>query len=382
MPSTQRIPKNPRPHILYIINTAKIGGGAQHLKVLLEASKTPVALICGETGPLVTDAQKIGVPCHVIPFMGNRFNLLYAAKLAQLVRKLRPEFVHVHGTRSAFLYAIARLFHPQLPRFIYTEHGFSHRQELSSLRLSIHRQAERFAIANCDELLCVAKCDVEHIKQQAWKDPKHIHYVPNSIDIERFKPDPNVRRHMRKELGLGPKQIALTVVSRFVPQKAVEDALRAICLARQSNPNLKAFIIGTGPLFKEIHQRFATQANLEFLGQRTDIEAVLNAMDIYILSSHWEGLPIGILEAMSCETSVIASDTEGAREAIQHKERGLLYPIGDITALSEAILQLAHNPALRKNLGTHARLYVSQHHTKPLQIQASMKLHPPYRGRC
>jgi glycosyltransferase involved in cell wall biosynthesis len=353
-----------------------------HVLSLLKASPFRAALLVGEDGPLVAEARALGVPTTLLPLMGSRWDLRCALRLGREIARIGPGLVHAHGTRCAFLYALARRLVPGLPGSIYTEHGLSHRQELSAARQLAHLLGERVAVAGNDQLICVARIDRDEVIERGWKSSELVHVIPNGIDCERFAPDAAARARVRGELSLQPGDTLVGIISRLVPQKAVQDGVRAILAASCDRPEWKGVVVGSGPQEEEL-RRFIDRAGAgdraRVLGEWDDIRGLLSALDIYLLTSRWEGLPIGLLEAMATGVAVVATATEGAAEVITDGVDGRLVPLDDEEVLAGAIGELAGDGDLRRRLGENARGKVLTGYGEERMVEATFALYKRFR---
>lgn len=371
------------PQILHVINTASVGGGGEHVYTLLEACPHSTSLLVGESGPLLARARRLGVPTHVVPFMGPRWDLRWAWRLARFVRAQQPDLVHLHGTRSAFLYNLARWVAPSLPPSIYTEHAFSHRQALPSWRKRLHLYAEWLATQWHERVVCVARGDREELLSRGWRAADSVRFIPNGVDIERFKGNAAARRRARRGLGIDTKALLVGVVARLVPQKAVDQAVHALSRALSADSRLRAVIVGDGPerdaIAREV-ERQSQSGKIQLLGGRSDVPELLAACDIYLLTSRWEGLPIGLLEAMAAARPVVATAAPGTRELVQHERNGLLAPVDAPEGIARAVLRAAADRKLRRRLGAAARRTVQQRYDKAHFVNATFRLYEEVLG--
>jgi glycosyltransferase involved in cell wall biosynthesis len=130
-------------------------------------------------------------------------------------------------------------------------------------------------------------------------------------------------------------------------------------------PSARFLVVGDGPLRSELEAQARLRAMIPaiiFTGLRTDIPALLSALDVFVLSSRWEGLPNAVLEAMAAERPVVATAVDGVRGVVTSEKNGLLVPSGDSSALAVACLRLASDSDMRNRLGRAGYEYVAEHH--------------------
>jgi len=175
--------------------------------------------------------------------------------------------------------------------------------------------------------------------------------VPVSIeDVNRLD--------VRSEAGVGDQDLFLLSVGRLVHQKAHEFLVAAMPSVLKEFPDAKVGICGDGFLRPQLEaqiQSLGLQKSVILLGKFDNVTKFLVAADLFVLPSRWEGLPIALLEAMSVGLPVIATRVEGVDEVVVDREHGLLVPVGDESALSDAILQLLREPQLRHKMGMAAK---------------------------
>jgi glycosyltransferase involved in cell wall biosynthesis len=176
-------------------------------------------------------------------------------------------------------------------------------------------------------------------------EPGRVHVIPASVDESRFG---------RRDAT--PTWDAL-VVAELIPTKRIGDFIEAVALLKDSYPDVRAAVVGAGPLRAELEaqvQRFGVGESVDFLGFRNDIENVYAASALYVLPSRYEGLSVSLLEAMASGLPVVVSDVGEARDVVRHGQNGFLYPAGDVAALSRHLSELVADPLLRRRLGEEA----------------------------
>jgi len=143
------------------------------------------------------------------------------------------------------------------------------------------------------------------------------------------------------------------------PQKAPLDFVEAARLARRGNPRLRFFIAGDGPLLEAVEERIASaglQDDIKLLGWRRDAADLVHAMDLFLLTSRFEGLPRAVLQAMAAGVPVVATAVDGTPEVVIDGETGVLIPPGRPDVAAERLVALSDDPEARARLGAAARL--------------------------
>ncbi len=163
------------------------------------------------------------------------------------------------------------------------------------------------------------------------------------------------RDAVRRELGLGDSDLALVKVANLWPYKGYQDLIRALAQTRERQPNLRAFFLGRDRGYRSTLEKLAARLRVSdritFLLERRDVCDLFPAFDLCVSASHGEGMSNAIMEAMQHGLPVIGSRAAGTPELLEEGAAGRLFDIGDIGALGDAILELAENPGLRRELG-------------------------------
>jgi glycosyltransferase involved in cell wall biosynthesis len=176
--------------------------------------------------------------------------------------------------------------------------------------------------------------------------------ILNGRDPARFHPDQQARTAIRASLGVADSQTVVIIVSRLVRHKG---HLELAASLRTSDALL--WVVGNrldsdrGEDIESALRQAGLGDRLMLLGYREDVPALLAAADIFALPSHFEGLPMSVIEAMLVGLPVVATDTRGPREQVVDGQTGFLVPPRDVPALAMALQQLNQDPALRVRMG-------------------------------
>jgi glycosyltransferase involved in cell wall biosynthesis len=369
--------------ILEVMASGELGGGAHHLQTLLPALRD-LGVECeacvSENGPLVDRLVELGFVVHRLPLMGSRFDPRNPVRLVRLLRKVRPDLVHWHGTRAAFFGAFAlRLARGQngngVPRAVYTVHGLSYHKTVSAAGTTagraLFRRVEQVACAGATRVISVSATDLEDLMRRRFIVPGQGRHVPNALNLSRVAPGD--RAAARARIGIPEDAFVVGTVSRLVPQKTVGDLVDAVARV----PRATLAVVGEGPERGAVEHRIRKLGlgdRVRLLGARHDVPDLLAAFDIFALASRWEGEPIALLEAMAVGVPCVATAVGGTCEVLDWGEAGVLVPVGDSAALAAAIELLRLDPEHRARLECAGRARV-EHRTPERLAQAVLEVY-------
>jgi glycosyltransferase involved in cell wall biosynthesis len=191
--------------------------------------------------------------------------------------------------------------------------------------------------------------------------PRQVVYIPNGIGVI---PARRSARDVRGELQTSPEATVIGTVARLHVSKSQEDLLQAFALVRQCVPGAVLWLVGDGERRAALEQearRLGVTAYVRMPGTRLDVRDVLEAMDVFVLPSRWEGMPNALMEAMTAGRPVIASDIDGIRELIKHGETGWRVPPGDPAALAQTITEVLADRTRAAQVGRAASAHIQEH---------------------
>ena len=297
---------------------------------------------------------------HATRSMDMGQDLAMVRELYSVFRRERPDIVHTHNPKPGWFGRVtARL--AGVPVVINTVHGlYATESDPRSKRLVIYG-LERIAATFSDVELVQSVEDIMVMRKLHIPRSKLVN-LGNGIDLDRFTvAEPEQRDKARAALGLADDDLVVGVVGRLVWEKGLREVFE---MARRLPARVdRVRVILVGPLDPEkadgLEQEdlaaIAEESGVEFLGERSDIEMIYHALDIYVLASHREGFPRSAMEATASGIPVVASNIRGCRQVVEHDETGLLYPVGKVAQLTEAVVSLAQDPDRRQKMATSAR---------------------------
>ena len=213
----------------------------------------------------------------------------------------------------------------------------------------------KYVIERADMITCDAEAVKKTIMEIADYPEEKIVTFPRGIDLKIFRPSEKDRLRVRQKLGWSDKKI-LIMTRTFRPVYGIEYFLRALPQVIEKVPQVKALLIGTGPLESHFH-RIVNELKINnevlFLGQvpNTDLVRYLNAADVYVSSSLSDGTSVSLLEAMACALPIVVTDVPAILEWVQDGVNGLVVPRKNIKQLAEKISYLLRNGDLAREMG-------------------------------
>jgi|SRR5688500_10690963 len=337
-------------HVLQLIDGLKIGGAEvllRELSVGLVRRGFRVSIGYSSPGPLVQELTALGLPITRLPRLMRIDPILFLGMI-NLIRKKSPQIVHTHLFKSDFHGRLAARI-AGAPVVISTLHSVDRWAQEGSLG-SLYGWTARFA----DRLIAVSE-DVRRFHGTYTGIPEEkLVTIENGVDIHRFDGLESAGRAVRKELGFDNAALVFGVVGRLTPPKDHSTFLKAAALVLQKAPQARFLLVGEGPLRKDLElqaQKIGLGNALIFTGLRKDIPAVLAALDVLVISSLWEGLPVALLEGMAAARPVVATAVGGIPEVVLPDKSAFLVPPGDADALAQACLRLASDSATRRSMG-------------------------------
>jgi glycosyltransferase involved in cell wall biosynthesis len=187
--------------------------------------------------------------------------------------------------------------------------------------------------------------------------------VRNGVSTVTFSPSQANGAAVRARLGIGPEEFLLVCAARLVEAKGIDVLIHAVSRVLRQGVPCKCIIVGDGILkdrLIELVNSLGLSDYIFFEGFQKDVRPYLQAASAFILTSHLEGLPLSVLEAMACGLPCIVTDVGGSAEIVKHQDVGLVIPDGSVDSAEDAILYLAAHPDERAQMARKSRETVCQ----------------------
>ncbi len=305
------------------------------------------------------------VPLYDVPRMRRRINpyqdFLALGQLRRLIREVRPQIVHTHMSKAGVLGRLAASLE-KTPCVVHSVRGWSFYPEGSALKRRAFISLERFSARLTDRMLAVSPRQVADGLRAGIGSPADYAVVRSGIDVGRFQNGSGDAGALRRGLGIPAGASVVGTVMALVEQKAPLDFVAAAGAIMRASPHTHFLIVGDGPLrepMKEAVRKAAGEERFHFVGHSTDVPCLLGGMDLFLLTSRWEGTPRVILEAMAAGVPVVATGVGGVPEIVEHGQSGLLAPPGDVEALGRHAVRLLRDPGQAREMSRRARRFVA-----------------------
>lgn len=308
-----------------------------------------VGYLLGSRSWMADDFRALDVPVRLFP-SERHLDLRWALGLRQYLRSDSVDVLHVH---SPLVAAVARIVVRSIPRrrrpkLVTTEH----------LPWSGHARATRFANAATfrldDAHIAVSHAVVESIPPRLRAG---ITVLVHGVPVERIRRQSALRNEVRAELGVGEDELLVGTVANFTEQKGYPDLLEAARMLIERYPRIRFAIGGRGPMEDAIRaqrDRLGIADRFDILGPLPDAPRFMAACDVFALASHWEGLPLVIMESMAAGLPIVATKVGGMPELVRDGVDGFLVDHNRPDLLALAVGALVEDPELRARMGRSA----------------------------
>lgn len=299
---------------------------------------TPTVVCLDAIGQLGHELQREGVEVLCLNRRSGR-DLKLAGRLARALTERRIELVHAHQYTPFFYSALAKLWGKRSFELIFTEHGRHYPDVVSAKRRWINRLVLS-RLANSVNACC--RFSANALANLDGFTAAKIDVIYNGVDAEEFRPAED-RGAIRRDLGLKPDRKYAAMIARFHPVKDHATLLRGFQHAAAACPNVDLILVGDGPeraKFESLTAELGLVERVQFWGVRSDVARILQAMDVFVLSSISEAASLTLLEAMASGRPVVVGNVGGNPEIVTDGVEGLLFERQQPEQLAAALIKL------------------------------------------
>jgi len=351
--------------VMHVIRPSA-GGIKNHLLTLIEHSDQKkfehmVACPAGEMAKVFTGA---GITTYEIPLRGEicpASDLAVIKMLVCLFRINRVDISHCHGSKAGLVGRLAARL-AGVPAVVMTVHNSIFHDHFPPWKKLLYSQFEGFLAGFTHRIITVSHALGYEIISRERISPEKVVTIYNGISPEQFCQSRD-REYLQKTTGIPASDRVVGTVARLASQKGVINFIRAAAQLSAGSQGLAFLVVGEGPLRAVLERESEARklkGKLFFAGDRQDVKKIMPCLDVFVLASLTEGLPLTVLEAMACRRPVVASRVGGIPEIINDGVSGLLVNPGDVSALSSAVRKLLNNEGMSGRMGNEGHNRVVQ----------------------
>lgn len=348
--------------VLQLCSSGEFGGKEYIVSSIaseIDSDKFVVGNVVFEEGTLAGKMHEAGLDCRVLDSR-SKFSFKTRNDLIGIIRDFKPDILHVHEYKDHFYGRLAagRTGVPILVRTVHSDWEAS--LHLGKMKVALYRWMEGRAFGATTGFAVVS----EHLRGYLFNrgvPEKRIRTIPNGIDTELFI------NKTASDIFRDAGEIRLGVIGRLTEQKGLFYLFKAFAgLVNEEKLKLHLYVIGEGYYLDKLKQavdEFKIRENVTFTGFCKDMGSVFSELDLAVMPSLSEGLPITLLEAMAAGVPVIATAVGGIPSLIKDGSVGRLVPPRDAEALAVAIAELAASKELRNEISINAKRWIDERYS-------------------
>lgn len=330
-------------------------------------------------GRLAEELRKLPLSLIVIPEQ-TCSPISISCRLAKTFRSIRPNVVHTHKYKDSFIGTlVAKLV--GVPHVVRIVHGLPEPfKGLRNAKMVGYTAVDRFVTGWLVDRVVTVSSDIEKDLREMYGAHRVV-CIHNGIDLEAVRVTiPS--EVLRNTWQIAEDAVIIGTAGRLVPVKGHAILLEAMRILRASKHNVMLVLVGNGPLRSELEanaKRLGLEKAVIFAGHQDRVYDFINMIDIFVLPSLHEGIPMVLLEALALKRPVVATKVGGIPEVIAHDLSGKLMHAGDADELAAALKELIENPDTAAALGLEGRRQVEREFSATIMAERMADL---YRSLC
>jgi glycosyltransferase involved in cell wall biosynthesis len=360
--------------VLHILANLGTGGAERmvvHIVRGLDRQRFDAAVVC-ISKPFGTDLEQVlaedGIKVWYLG-KGSGFDPRIYAKIHPIVRDFQPDVMHTHV--HVMRYALPSMLYFKPTLMLHTVNNLAE-YEVEPRAYWLQRFAFNHGVVP------IAVADEVAVSLQRLYGIERCRVVLNCIPTSLYSFPQTPKAEWRAKQGFRDDDVLLGCVARFAPQKNHALLIDAFAQVAASHPRAHLVLAGVGELLEPARTQ-ATQLGLadrvHFLGLRTDIPDTLGAIDIFVLSSDYEGNPLSVIEAMAAGLPIVSTAAGGVPELVENGKEGFVVQPGNLKGLAESMAFLLHEQRARKSMGAAAARRAKEKFDVSVMVKAYEELY-------
>jgi glycosyltransferase involved in cell wall biosynthesis len=328
--------------VIHVETGMHLYGGALQVFFLLrglQAYPGEHILVC-PPGSAVGEAVRGFARVVEIPCRGDH-DLAFLWRLRRLLRRERPDLVHLHSRRGADTLGGIAAKLAGVPAILSRRVDNPEPRWLVAVKYRLYRKVITIS---------------EGIRQVLLSEgvpAERVVCVHSAVDTDRYRPGGD-KNWFRREFGLAAEEQAVGMIAQFIERKGHRVLFNAIPAILAARPQTRFLLFGQGPLQPDIAhaiEKHGLSSRVHVIGFRNDLERIMPCLDLVVHPASMEGLGIALLQAAACGVPMVACRAGGIPEIVRHQHNGLLIPVGDSVALGEAATRVLGESGLAAGFG-------------------------------
>jgi N-acetyl-alpha-D-glucosaminyl L-malate synthase BshA len=300
--------------------------------------------------------------------VGPPYAMALSSKMVKIIRDAKLDLIHSH---YAIPHAMAAYMTREITKtpYVVTLHG----SDVHTLGLDpAYKPVVKHTVENADAVTAVSEFLKKHAHENLGIE-REITVIPNFIDVDRFKHLNGTRlmvesgcvglRSEEEAQAINPGEKILLHASNFRKVKRVVDIVEAMRIVVDHYPNVRLIIAGDGPTRIDVERKVEALDlcnNIHLLGVKSNMQQIMCSADVFVLNSTLEGMPLVLLEAMSCKLPVVTTPAGGIPELVRPGKDGIVTKGFEHEEFAEAVIEILENDKLRKDIGAAGRKRVEE----------------------
>lgn len=348
-------------HVVHVVTRTNIGGPSVILESLLADSSNDIryTIVRGETDPTEGDyfAGSADDDRFVtIEGLGRSISpladLRAFVQLVKTLRSLSPDVVHTHMAKAGVVGRLAAWI-ARVPVRVHTYHGHLLYGYFSPLKTRLIILIERLLKLITTHSVVVGSAVRADLISAGIVSEDHSEMIPPGIAAPQQDVAPD-------RCGVPSDRLLVGYIGRLVPIKRPNRFVDAAARLASQHPNVEFVVVGDGPLGDDIRARAATTPQIRFVGWRRNVASILAALDVIVLCSDNEGIPLSLIEASYCGVPIVATKVGSVSDVVVDGSNGVLVE-PTVDGLVRGIEQVLNDEQLRNRLGTAGQTVASEH---------------------
>ncbi|KPK75376.1 MAG: hypothetical protein AMJ89_04645 [candidate division Zixibacteria bacterium SM23_73] len=326
-------------------------------------------------GKLAEELKRLNISFHILEEKENNPMKLFI-KTYRWLKHQEVDLIHTHRYKENIIGSLAARM-GGIQHIVRTYHGMPEPFEgFKNIKYKFYILLDYLISKLLVKKIITASFDIKEKLSQRLGEKK-VTSIPNSVNLDSLKIEKAPRR-VRQMLGVGDDCTIIGSAGRLVPIKGYQVFLKAAQLIKQRESKVKFLIVGDGPEksnLEKLSDELKISEDFLFPGYREDIQDIINVMDIFVLTSFHEGIPMVLLEAMGLEKPIVATKVGGIPEVITDQISGALIEPNDPEDLAQKSLYLLQEREIREKMGSEAKRRIEESFTAERMAQRVLEIY-------